>query len=433
MQNKYPISNLCDFEIMISSQLTDADRKNVLKLYMPIVGDKVISLYQTLYTFVEDGNYESEILQHEKIIRQMHLRSLDRFVEIRNKLEAIGLLETYYNDNLYIYLLKKPLDGIDFFNNVELSTLLEYQVGEKEYAKIYCEYAIRKLDVNKFERITHTFDEIYNIEPYEDIQLAQAIYSGKNNGIVINNKKFDFARFSILIGAHDVIKETYFVDQEFMDLIARYSFLYQLNEEEMKDAVIRSCDENKNVDYAELAKVAKSIYNSRGKKVGVVPVTKVKATTKTNNKLITFLETASPNDFVKQKTGTALTGNEIEMFDQLLRDTNISIGVLNVLIGYVLVELNGQIPNYNYFLKIINTWKRAKVVSTLDALDYINNLNTTKKTKTSYRTKTQKSVPSWYQDYKNDLNPKIETNEEAKTTNSDLEELRKFFNPEKED
>ena len=33
----------------------------------------------------------------------------------------------------------------------------------------------------------------------------------------------------------------------------------------------------------------------------------------------------------------------------------------------------------------------------------------------------------------NDLNPKIETNEEAKTTNSDLEELRKFFNPEKED
>ena len=28
---------------------------------------------------------------------------------------------------------------------------------------------------------------------------------------------------------------------------------------------------------------------------------------------------------------------------------------------------------------------------------------------------------------------KIETNEEAKTTNSDLEELRKFFNPEKED
>ena len=36
-------------------------------------------------------------------------------------------------------------------------------------------------------------------------------------------------------------------------------------------------------------------------------------------------------------------------------------------------------------------------------------------------------------DYKNDLKPKIETNEEAKTTNSDLEELRKFFNPEKED
>lgn len=433
MQNKYPISNLCDFEIMISCQLSDFDRKNILKLYMPIVGDKVISLYQTLYTFVKDTNYESDILQHEKIIKQMHLRSLDRFVEIRNKLEAIGLLETYYNDNLYIYLLKKPLDGIDFFNNIELSSLLEYQVGEQEYAKIYCEYAIRKLDINKFERITHSFDEIYNIEPYENIQIAQTIYSGKNNGIVINNKNFDFARFSILIGAHDVIKETYFIDQEFMDLIARYSFLYQLTEEEMKDAVIRSCDENKEVDYNQLAKAAKSIYNNRNKKVGVVPIVNIKKTTKTNDKLITFLETASPNDFVKQKTGTALTGSEIEMFDQLLRDTNIGIGTLNVLIGYVLVELNGQIPNYNYFLKIINTWKRAKVTSTLDALDYINNLNKSKDTKKTYRTKIQKNVPSWYEDYKKDTQNTIEKSKENNTTTSDLEELRKFFNPEKED
>ena len=89
MQNKYPISNLCDFEIMISSQLTDADRKNVLKLYMPIVGDKVISLYQTLYTFVEDGNYESEILQHEKIIRQMHLRFLIALLKLEINLKQL--------------------------------------------------------------------------------------------------------------------------------------------------------------------------------------------------------------------------------------------------------------------------------------------------------------------------------------------------------
>lgn len=429
MQNNYPLSNLCDFEVMITSPISSYEQKILLKLYMPIVGDKVISLYQTLSSLVEESGYESNIFQHEKIIKLMHLRSIERFSDIRNKLEAIGLLQTYYKDNLYVYVLKKPLDGIEFFRDVELSTLLEYQIGHDAYLSMYYEFVMRKLDLNKFENITHSFCEIYDIDLSENILLSQANFSGKNNGIVIDNKKFDYNYFTILLSAQDLIKEEYFVSQSFIDTIYRYSFLYNLSPEEMKNVVVMSCDENRDVDTVEIAKNAKLVYTQKGKKLGVIPKVSFKKTTKTNNKLIHFLETATPNDFVKQKTGTTLTGSEIEMFDQLLRDTNISIGVLNVLIGYVLEELQGQIPGYNYFLKIINAWKRAKVMSTLDAIDYINKENKTRKPVSN---KIKKGVPDWYEGYIQDINEQNnDTDITKEKQSSELKELEDFFNPDR--
>ena len=432
--NTYPLSDFSDYEVMISSILDLHDQKLLLKLYMPIVGDKVISLYQTLYSLVPEGAYESEIDKHEKIIRLMHLRSITKFMDIRNKLEAIGLLNVYYKDGLYVYSLKKPLDAESFFNNIELSTLLEYQLGHDEYENTYLEFMMRKLDVNKFENITHCFDEIYSIEPSENIYLSQASFNNINNGIVIDNKTFDYNRFMILLSANDVIQNEYFSDEKFINQVKRYSFLYQLTPEEMKDVIILSINENKEVLYDEIPRNARRKYDEKGQKLGVVPKPIVKASSSIDDKLVRYLELASPNEFVKNKSGIALTSTEIDMFDRLLRDTNIGVGVLNVLIGYILEkeDLNGEIPSYNYFLKIINTWKRASVKSTSDAISYVSNKD--KSSKNRSLRKTQKGVPDWYGEYVNKQSKKSEvaspiSHDKTKLDDIDLEELKNFFNP----
>ena len=427
MLNQYPISNQSDFEIMIASPLNDYERSILTLLYMPLVGDKAISLYQTLYTLVPQGKYESELDIHEKIVKLMRLRSIARFTDLRCKLEAVGLLKTYYKDGLYIYSLQKPLSAENFFSEETLATLLEYQVGREEYMKNFVEYAVRRLDVSKFENITCAFDDIYKIEDSDEIMLAQSSFNNINNGIYVSNKEFNFERFLILLSAYDIVDVLYFTDEEFINNVKRYSFLYNLSPEEMKDAVIMATNQYKEVSYVELAKAAKKLYTDKGKKLGIVPKTTVNPVSSTDDKLVRFLDKISPSDFVRHKTGTALMATEIEMFDQLLRDTQIPVGVLNVLIGYVLEQLNGEIPAYNYFLKIINTWKRAQVKSTLDAIEYIKNREKTKTTKkTNY--KTQKEVPSWYNDYRKELekenNVKQDTNSEA-----DLEELSQFFKP----
>lgn len=428
MNNNYPLSHLSDFEVMIVAPLSNYDQKILLQLYMPIVGDKVISLYQALYSLVAEGCNESNIEQHEKIVRLMHLRSIERFSDIRNKLEAIGLMDTYYSDNLYVYVMKKPLDGIAFFENVELATLLEYQIGYEAYFKTYCEFVMRKLDLSKFECINHPFDDVFELELSDRIFVSQQLFTGKNNGITLSDKAFDYAYFSVLLSAHDVIKPEVLTDQQFIDTITRYSFLYQLSPDEMKDVVILSCNEKKEVDLKEIAIYAKKAYEKKGKKLGVIPKKIIHPAAGENAKLIQFLESASPNEFVKQKTGIALTASEIDMFDQLLKDTGIGIGVLNVMIGYVLEGLEGQIPSYNYFLKIIHTWKRAKVKSTLDAIHYIQK----KPTSSGYKGKPTKGVPVWYEDYQKGI---LETKpvETLAPTTSQLDELDDFFNPNKKE
>ena len=425
MNNHYPISNHSDFEVMIPSPLSNYEQKILLKLYMPLIGNKAISLYQSFYSFVLDNMFESEIEKHEKIVRMMHLRSIEKFQELSNKLQAIGLLDLYYKDGLYIYLLKKPLDPHEYFNNIELSTLLEYELGHEGYLDVYLEFMMRKLDINKFENITRCFNDVFDIELSDTIEINLNRNNNKNNGIVINSKDFDYDQFMILTSTHDIIDTLYFTDQEFIDIIYRYSFLYHLNPEEMKNVVIMSCDENKKISYQEIRINAKKVYEEKNQRIGIIPKNIVNQTSTSNDKLIRYLEIASPNDFVKNKTGVELTSTEIEMFDRLLLETNINIGTLNVLIGYVLENLNGEIPSYNYFLKVINTWKRSGVKSTQDAIDQISG-KTKSTNKKSYKPK--KDVPDWYQGYVEDINKRNENNT-SKKESGDLEALKDFFNP----
>ena len=115
---------------------------------------------------------------------------------------------------------------------------------------------------------------------------------------------------------------------------------------------------------------------------------------------------------------------EIEMFEALRNATNLPLGVLNVLIIYVIDSKNGEIPSYNYFLKVINTWKRAQIKSTKDAIDYISGKQKQKSTK-SY--KPQKEVPTWYNEYVEEQEQKKKTNDNKQL--SDLDELKEFFKP----
>ena len=89
---------------------------------------------------------------------------------------------------------------------------------------------------------------------------------------------------------------------------------------------------------------------------------------------------------------------------------------------------NGEIPSYNYFLKIINTWIRAGITNTEEALNYLNNPQKVKK----YNNKEVRKTPDWYNQYREEVNEALKQDKVKKNAESkNLDELEKFFSTKK--
>ena len=76
----------------------------------------------------------SDELTHHHLMATMQLR-LDDIVVAREKLEAIGLLKTFYkedNVNNYVYVLYSPLSVNEFFNHPLLSVVLYNNLGNSD-------------------------------------------------------------------------------------------------------------------------------------------------------------------------------------------------------------------------------------------------------------------------------------------------------------
>jgi replication initiation and membrane attachment protein DnaB len=195
--------------------------------------------------------------------------------------------------------------------------------------------------------------------------------------------------------------------------------MYGLNVEEMAEAIKSSITPKGELSYDVLNINVKYQYDQKNQIIKIRPVT---VKTNSNDRLINVLENTPPKDIVENKYGTALTSSEVEMFEKLLSTTNLPLGVLNVLIIYVISSKNGEIPSYNYFLKIANSWIRGGIKTTLMALDKISG-NLPKNTPT--KQKPAKQTASWYNDYLEEEKKKMAIkNDEPQES---LEELDEFF------
>ncbi len=413
--NKIDLSD--NYSVMIDKPLSDYDRKTLNTLYLPIVGGKVFSLYNNLNDSIISGEYESQVNKLEKLVRYLEL-GVDDVERAINKLEAIGLIETYYSEGLYVFYLKGVKTPSQFFQDEVLFQALISVLTKEEAEKLALDYLVRRIDLANFEIISKRFDEVFEIEEEINHLPIDNLIIESNDGLIIKNEKFNYRHFCVFASALGILDDSILETKELKNFVHRYSFLYNLNEEDMKDAIACSVNSTKDIDYDLAIKNIKRIYNNKNKKnVKVVEKTK-----DSNDAKVRYLESTTPQDIVKNKYNESMVASEIATMDELLKTTGIGIGFLNTVLIYVLEEKNGEIPSYNYFNKIIQTWKRAGVKTTEDALHYLENINAP--VKKTYN-KTRKNVPAWYNEYqeenKKDLDTKIKVNEE------NIEDLESFF------
>ena len=149
-----------DTYVVINKSIIDTeDRKILTMLYQPVIGPLPIMLYFSLWSDLDKTELISKEYTHHHLVTNMHL-SLEEIEECRRKLEAIGLLKTFYkeeNINNYIYQLYSPIKAYDFFNHPILNIVLYNNTGKKEYEEIKSYFKIPRINTSGYRDRTSSF------------------------------------------------------------------------------------------------------------------------------------------------------------------------------------------------------------------------------------------------------------------------------------
>ena len=151
------------FIVINKSILNDSDRKILFMLYQPIIGQSSISLYFSLWAYLDQNDITSSDWTHLHLINNTQM-DLDEIINSREKLEGIGLLKTYVKrgiTNEYVYELYSPLSVYEFLNNPVLNISLYNSVGETEFERIVSYFKIPTINLDEYEDITSSFNDIF--------------------------------------------------------------------------------------------------------------------------------------------------------------------------------------------------------------------------------------------------------------------------------
>lgn len=414
--------------------LNDSDKKLISMLYQPIIGYTAVSLYFTLLDDLDKLEVMSGDLTHHHLMATMQLR-LEDIVIARERLEACGLLKTYYktgNVNQYVYLIYSPMSAHEFLTHPILNVVLFNNLGKKEYERIVNYYKIPRINLKDYEDITSSFDEVFTSVRGNSFEVNQDITKRDTNNILLN-KGIDF---NLLISSipSSMVHEKCF-SKETREFINALSFTYQLDTLAMQGLVRDALNEKGMIDKTLLRKSCREYYQFEHN--GDLPtliynkqpdyLKKPAGDHSKWAKMVYAFENLTPYQFLKAKyKGAEPTDRDKRLIENLLVDQKLNPGVVNVLIAYVL-KINHEQLKKSYVEAIAGQWKRLNIETVEDAMKIaekehkkvkkVFEKNTTSK-KSSL--KKEASLPAWFD---KELENEKTTEEEVAELNKILEEL----------
>lgn len=414
--------------------LNDSDKKLISMLYQPIIGYTAVSLYFTLLDDLDKLEVMSGDLTHHHLMATMQLR-LEDIVIAREKLEACGLLKTYYktgNVNQYVYLIYSPLSAHEFLTHPILNVVLFNNLGKKEYERIVNYYKIPRINLKDYEDITSSFDEVFTSVRGNSFEVNQDITKRDTNNILLN-KGIDF---NLLISSipSSMVHEKCF-SKETREFINALSFTYQLDTLAMQGLVRDALNEKGMIDKTLLRKSCREYYQFEHN--GDLPtliynkqpdyLKKPAGDHSKWAKMVYAFENLTPYQFLRAKyKGAEPTDRDKRLIENLLVDQKLNPGVVNVLIAYVL-KINHEQLKKSYVEAIAGQWKRLNIETVEDAMKIAEKEH--KKVKKAFEknttskknsTKKEASLPAWFD---KELENEKTTEEEVAELNKILEEL----------
>ena len=418
--------------VMNKSIIDESDRKILTMLYQPVIGPLPIMLYFSLWADLDKSEIISKEYTHHHLVTNMHL-TLDEIVEARRKLEAIGLLKSFYkeeNINNYIYQLYSPKKAYDFFNHPILNVVLYNNTGKKEYEQIKEYFKIPRVNTSSYEDITASFSDVFTSVPLTSYDILNDDIRQKNvlKLNIDSNFDFDFLTESL----PKSLDKTKIFTKEVKELILELSFLYDLDVIKIQDIIPTCLTEKGTINKEELRKTCRNYYqfDNHGLLPSVVYnsqpeyLKKPEGDTSKRAKMIYTFESIRPYELLKSKNkGNEPTSRDLKLAEDLIINYGLKPGVTNVLIDYILKTNNNKLTR-SLAETIAGQWQRLNIETVDEAMrvaekehkKYRKNNTNNKKTKMIKEEK----IPEWF-------NKEIKKQEVSKDRLEEMENLLKEY------
>ncbi len=370
-------------EIRLASILTDFDRKVLCELYQPLVGFSATALFFTLWSEREQGY--SDLSTHERLFNIMQM-SAGQFSKARSALEAVGLMKTFFKEEngirFFTYELYAPKSPALFFEDALFAGLLSQYLGEKEASRL--SIAFRGDDrVSGQTEISARFAEVFRPDLNDASFKVTTKSTAKRRSFGHLDTTFDFNTFFQVLETKGMLKKTAFLKAQ-LDEIERIATLYGIDEETMAEHVLSTyspeAPKEARIDFYRLGDLCReeSRYPFSRKKVsnqGNMPTSATALAEK-----VKLMETLSPKDYLRIKqNNTSPAKPDLILIDDLSGKFALPNSVINALVDYVLA-VNKNVLSRALCEKIGASLAREKIISALDAMNYLKSVLSRRKT-----------------------------------------------------
>lgn len=380
------MKNSSTFSLQSQSDLSAADFKVLALLYQPLMGLEGQALYTTFYQLINKTNKST--YTHTELFDLLNLKQID-FLKIRNKLEALNLLQVFQKEDEFLYFMKAPLTAKQFLMDTVFGSYLQSEIGEKNLNLLTSMFKMDVLSTEGFENVTKSFDALYEFKSLSLLNVNYPLQGRTQNGGSHLNYKFNYEAF--VEHLPERLKNSQLLTEKFKEQITKISFVYQYDVSDMVTIYEAAAKSRQVINFAQLNLKAKQHYEQKNQLLTI----KQKDIPTTN-----LIDQVSPQIIIQKYAKTDQQGIALSTATALLERNSVEPGIINVILMLVLKHKEGILPPVNYMEVVLHDWLNKGVQTTEDALNYSTNLESQWEKKKSVQ---KVSEPDWLDDYIKDL------------------------------
>lgn len=373
--------------------LSGEDNYVLSQMYLPLIGMVSFSAYHLI------NNIKESETTVRRLIDVLGLANINSFDQALLRLEGIGLLKRYENekkDRTIILECLLPLSQKSFLSNPLLKEFLVSQIGDVEVHTLEKNLQCKK--ISGYEEVTKRFDEVFKTTNLK-AKVSDYLEESAVDNIKIKNESFDYLIFKLSID-ESLISKDLLDDEDFENNILKISYQYQLNEEEMKEAVTKAILINHDLKYEDVAKYAGYIFQNKGANQVLgfdvkEPLVYNHNLSSDEENLIVIADNSSISQMLESLSGGQPALSEVNDYIKLANLTGLPQGVINILALYINQNKEGDNVSFNYIEKVARNWMKKGVKTTIDAVKLLNENKEKSKVKNKGKNKKQVEEPEW--------------------------------------